>query len=445
MSFKPRLFLPDGSPSLDVMLKNDPVIYPEVGEKIALLVGAANAVRRHLAIAFRGELDGRGMADLSPEACARYPLTARFLPRKIRDDSRAWKDINIIHVHGVTRYSVPLGIYDTRTEEKRFRKTAPRGRNRDTALNALEMDQRFLEFCAARESLKGIVPFPLERYHDDFIEMEFIPGITLRKYINTLLESYVCARGMERFPEKSDHFMHAILDAIAKFADNLGHLHDAGFTHNDAKLNNVVVVNGAGHTHYREFVDSAEPIVRTVIVDLASVTQIYNTFSNPMIHRVRTAGKFFGTRNYMPIETLHVEPSILGAPYRDLRSVAVALAHTMASMMEGEIEYDAAKDITCKKVEIGDMVSSYFSLAQTLEYLRKNLPNEEKWRDVLAFITEVLCDEETEFNGHDLAERLEALATDFTPELDRSSLTLPEEFKDIEPLPPDAGGGETDT
>lgn len=429
---------------MSVMSKNDPVLFSEIEEQVSLLFRAARAVRRHLAIAFSGELEGSGIVDLSPEACARYPLTARFLPRKIRNDARAWKDTNIIHVHGVTRYSVPLGIYDTRTDKKRFRKTAPRGHNRDEALKALEMDQRFLEFCAMREALKGIVPGAIDRYHDDFIEMEFIGGITLRKYINTLLKSYAGTRGRELFPEKSDNFMHAILDALAKFADNLGYLHDAGLTHNDAKLNNAVVVNGAGHTHYREFIDSAKPIVRTVIVDLASMTQVHNTLSNPMIHRIRTEGKFFGTSNYMPIETLHREPSILGAPYRDLRSVAIALAHTMASMMAGEIEYNAATDITCKNVESGGKSGNYFSSDQTLAYLEKNLPQDEKWRNVLAFITEVLCDEETEFNGHEMAERLEALAEQFTAELDRSSLTLSAEFEPMKPSSPAEGGGETD-
>lgn len=440
MSFKPRLYGPEGR----LLSADELVIHPELKGKVALLLRAAMAVRRNVSIALTAEPEKHGIIDLSPEARDEGSLTAQFKPRKTASDKHAWRDTFITQVHKVTGFSAPLGIYDATSGERRFRKMAHYAGDREKMLRGLKMDQRFLELCAEEGGLNGIVPRPFEWQHYSLIDMEYIPGITLRKYINALLESYVIARGIDSFPEKSDHFMHAICSALAQFADNLGYLHDAGFVHNDAKLSNVVVADAAGHTHYREFVDSASETSRSVIVDLASMTRVNDHGSNEMIYRVIIEGGVFGTMTYMPIETIRFENLVLATPYRDLRAVVIALSHTLVSMMEGHTEYDGARDIVCVG-EIGGVWRGFFSRTKALEYLEKNLPNEGKWRDVLDFIKYVLLGDVDDLSGHAMAERLEALASDFTPELDRSSLSVPEGFAAMEPPSPSEGGGDTDT
>ena|GEM_PF-6734128 len=397
------------------------------------ILNTALCTRNNLALAVQNGPSPFGTIDLPPEIRDQFSIIAQIMPKKgdIKE-RKLWEYQHIALAHKPTDTATAIAVRNMRTGELKFRKMRKKYGTTRTATSihlhkvgsrgsqriksAFDTEKHFLKLFNSMPSLTGVVPVIIENDDLDIMESEFVPGITLRKYINALLEIYTRI-GPEDSLEGCEMYLAYICDALAMWAENLAKLHIVGYAQGDAKTNNVMVTNNTEHIYYREFVDSGEPIVNCTLVDLEHVAEIDNASGSNPLYKDNT--HFHGAPLYTPIEHLHADPSNTPSTANDLRSIGITLTLVLGSMFRSDKKYDAKRTHVCERA--GDD-KLYFSIDTAWTYLDRVLPRTPLYTEIKQLIDH--CLQEEHLDGVHVAHELRNLSKSLRNIADNDTIVI---------------------
>lgn len=417
-----------------------PSVSREIESCIRRLIRSAFAIRKDLAVAILNTSFDFGILDLGKEVRTESTVLAQ-----IKSDDREWEGF-IRQVHRPTTFSSVMALYDPTTGLYTFRKARIHQDDpeKQSVIDlALEMEKKFLSLLQGVSKLERVVPRMKRDDHPDFVDSEFIRGITVRKYINALLENFQFRRESIYALETAGPFLHAVCGAIAMWAKALAKVHDAGYLQVDTKSNNAMLENLDDDTYYRDFVEIGSPLTRCVLTDFGSMCVEGDPESNELLS-LRKGTLTGRTARYVAAEQLDADGELSVSQTNDLRTLGVTLACTIVSMNEGHLEYDAAWHKFKSNVRLPNG-RHLFSTTKCLEYLKESLLEKDDVHRQTYLLVEQLLTSES-LNGHDLYEGLVRLAAAYAPSLDPASLSVPTvDMAPIAPLHESLDGdGETD-